>query len=55
MAYPNVIRLFSRQFPNVYGILKGFSSILTPTSPTTTKRDKEAASRLGRWAFVGLL
>ncbi len=29
------------------------SDTLILTSPTTTKRDKEAADRLGRWAFVG--
>ena len=29
------------------------SDTLILTSPTTTKRDKEAAEKLGRWAFVG--
>jgi manganese-dependent inorganic pyrophosphatase len=29
------------------------SDTLTLTSPTTTSRDKEAAERLARWAFVG--
>jgi manganese-dependent inorganic pyrophosphatase len=29
------------------------SDTLTLTSPTTTPRDKEAAERLARWAFVG--
>lgn len=29
------------------------SDTLILTSPTTTKRDKDAAERLGRWAFVG--
>ncbi len=29
------------------------SDTLVLTSPTTTERDKQAAERLGRWAFVG--
>ncbi len=41
--------------PNLAGALLAglLSDTLLLTSPTTTKRDKDAAERLGRWAFVG--
>jgi len=40
--------------PQVAGILLSglLSDTLVLTSPTTTERDKKAAERLGRWAFV---
>jgi manganese-dependent inorganic pyrophosphatase len=40
--------------PTVAGVLLAglFSDTLTLTSPTTTDRDRRAAERLGRWAFV---
>jgi manganese-dependent inorganic pyrophosphatase len=40
--------------PQLAGVLLAgvFSDTLTLTSPTTTERDKRAAERLGRWAFV---
>lgn len=40
--------------PKIAGVLLAgvFSDTLTLTSPTTTERDKRAADRLGRWAFV---
>jgi manganese-dependent inorganic pyrophosphatase len=41
--------------PNLAGALLAglLSDTLILTSPTTTPRDKTAADRLGRWAFVG--
>lgn len=41
--------------PNLAGALLAglLSDTLILTSPTTTPRDKEAAGRLARWAFVG--
>ena len=41
--------------PEIAGMLLAgiFSDTLFFTSPTTTDRDKRAADRLGRWAFVG--
>ena len=41
--------------PNLAGALLAglLSDTLILTSPTTTPRDKDAAERLGRWAFVG--
>ena len=41
--------------PALAGVLLAglLSDTLILTSPTTTPRDKEAAERLGRWAFVG--
>jgi len=41
--------------PALAGVLLAglLSDTLILTSPTTTPRDKEAAQRLGRWAFVG--
>jgi manganese-dependent inorganic pyrophosphatase len=41
--------------PNLAGALLAglLSDTLILTSPTTTARDKEAAQRLARWAFVG--
>jgi manganese-dependent inorganic pyrophosphatase len=41
--------------PNLAGALLAglLSDTLTLTSPTTTPRDKDAADRLSRWAFVG--
>lgn len=41
--------------PNLAGALLAglLSDTLILTSPTTTPRDKEAAERLSRWAFVG--
>ncbi len=41
--------------PNIAGLLLAglLSDTLILTSPTTTQRDREAAERLGRWAFVG--
>ncbi|NWG08614.1 MAG: DHH family phosphoesterase [Chloroflexi bacterium] len=41
--------------PNLAGALLAglLSDTLILTSPTTTPRDKEAAQRLARWAFVG--
>jgi manganese-dependent inorganic pyrophosphatase len=40
--------------PQIAGLLLGglLSDTLILTSPTTTDRDKKAAERLGRWAFV---
>jgi manganese-dependent inorganic pyrophosphatase len=40
--------------PQIAGMLLAglLSDTLTLTSPTTTERDKKAAERLGRWAFV---
>ncbi len=40
--------------PRIAGMLLAglLSDTLILTSPTTTERDKEAAKRLGRWAFV---
>ena len=40
--------------PQIAGMLLSglLSDTLVLTSPTTTKRDKKAADRLGRWAFV---
>lgn len=40
--------------PNIAGLMLGglLSDTLILTSPTTTERDKEAAQRLARWAFV---
>jgi manganese-dependent inorganic pyrophosphatase len=40
--------------PSIAGLLLAglLSDTLILTSPTTTKRDHEAAERLGRWAFV---
>jgi manganese-dependent inorganic pyrophosphatase len=40
--------------PQIAGILLGglLSDTLILTSPTTTDRDRKAAERLGRWAFV---
>lgn len=41
--------------PEIAGILLAglLSDTLILSSPTTTERDKQAANRLGRWAFVG--
>jgi manganese-dependent inorganic pyrophosphatase len=41
--------------PNLAGALLAglLADTLILTSPTTTQRDKEAAQRLARWAFVG--
>lgn len=41
--------------PNLAGMLLAglLSDTLVLSSPTTTERDREAAERLGRWAFVG--
>jgi manganese-dependent inorganic pyrophosphatase len=41
--------------PNLAGVLLAglLADTLILTSPTTTGRDKEAAQRLARWAFVG--
>lgn len=41
--------------PNLAGALLAglLADTLILTSPTTTPRDKDAADRLGRWAFVG--
>ncbi len=41
--------------PRLAGMLLAglVSDTLVLTSPTTTERDKQAAERLGRWAFVG--
>jgi len=41
--------------PNLAGALLAglLADTLILTSPTTTPRDKDAAERLGRWAFVG--
>src|SRR6185369_3765495 len=41
--------------PALAGVLLAglLSDTLTLTSPTTTARDKDAAERLARWAFVG--
>ncbi len=41
--------------PNLAGVLLAglLADTLILTSPTTTPRDKEAAERLARWAFVG--
>ncbi len=41
--------------PDLAGLLLAglLSDTLILTSPTTTERDKQAAERLGRWAFVG--
>jgi manganese-dependent inorganic pyrophosphatase len=41
--------------PNLAGVLLAglLADTLILTSPTTTPRDKEAAQRLGRWAFGG--
>ena len=41
--------------PKIAGILLGglLSDTLILTSPTTTERDRQAAERLARWAFVG--
>src|SRR5215207_61232 len=41
--------------PNLSGVLLAglLADTLILTSPTTTPRDKEAAERLARWAFVG--
>ena len=41
--------------PNLAGALLAglLADTLVLTSPTTTPRDKDAAERLGRWAFVG--
>lgn len=41
--------------PNLAGALLAglLADTLILTSPTTTPRDREAAQRLGRWAFVG--
>jgi manganese-dependent inorganic pyrophosphatase len=41
--------------PNIAGMMLAglLSDTLNLTSPTTTKRDKSAAERLARWAFVG--
>ena len=41
--------------PNLSGALLAglLADTLILTSPTTTRRDKEAAQRLARWAFVG--
>jgi manganese-dependent inorganic pyrophosphatase len=40
--------------PAIAGLLLAglLSDTLTLTSPTTTERDKQAANRMGRWAFV---
>jgi manganese-dependent inorganic pyrophosphatase len=41
--------------PNLAGVLLAglLADTLILTSPTTTARDKAAAERLARWAFVG--
>jgi manganese-dependent inorganic pyrophosphatase len=41
--------------PNIAGLMLAglLSDTLILTSPTATERDKRAAERLGRWAFVG--
>ena len=41
--------------PHLAGVLLAglLADTLILTSPTTTQRDKDAAERLGRWAFVG--
>ena len=41
--------------PKIAGVLLGglLSDTLILTSPTTTQRDRQAAERLARWAFVG--
>ncbi len=41
--------------PELAGLLLAglLSDTLLLTSPTTTERDRQAAARLGRWAFVG--
>jgi manganese-dependent inorganic pyrophosphatase len=41
--------------PTLAGVLLAglLSDTLILTSPTTTSRDRQAAERLARWAFVG--